>query len=84
MGAKTAKPEHKVAFADVVALMNKHADKITALELLAIAANAVGKMVALQDQRTVTPEQAMKLVADNIEMGNQEAIAALLRSEGRS
>lgn len=45
-----AKPEHEVAYQDLAKLIRKHADKVTSLELLAIGANMIGKLVALQDQ----------------------------------
>lgn len=72
-----AKPEHKIAFDDLIALCNKHADKMTKLELLAVAANMLGKLVALQDQRYVSSEKAMAVVAENIQAGNSEIIASL-------
>ncbi len=76
------KPEHQVAYQDLCALMNKHAASLSPLELLAIGANMLGKLVALQDQRATTPENAMAVVAHNIERGNQEAVEALMASQG--
>lgn len=77
MSVHMAKPEHEVAYQDLVALMGKHADKLTALELLAIGANMVGKLIAMQDQRTTTPAMAMEVVAKNIEFANQDIIRSL-------
>lgn len=37
MNAKFAKPEHEVAYQDLVALVSKHADKLSALDILAVA-----------------------------------------------
>lgn len=82
MGVKIAKPEHEVAFRDICALVNKHAADMTALELLAIAANMVGKIIALQDQRTTTPEMALKVVGENIELGNKQALHEVSRPKG--
>lgn len=82
MAVKLAKPEHEVAYQDLCRLVSTHADKVTALELLAIAANMVGKMVALQDQRTVRPALAMETVAKNIEFGNRQVLDNLLDSQG--
>lgn len=79
-----AKLEHEIAYQDLAALMARHADKMTALELLAVAANLVGKLVAMQDQRKVTPELAMKIVAENLEFGNQQALEQVMQSQGRS
>lgn len=82
MTVHVAKPEHEVAYQDMVALMRRHADKLTALELLAVGANMVGKLVALQDQRTTSPEMAMEVVARNIEQGNKAVLDQLAGSKG--
>jgi hypothetical protein len=57
--------------------VKKHASILTSLELLAVAANMLGKLVALQDQRKVSPLMAMEIVTINIECGNQQAIEEL-------
>jgi hypothetical protein len=78
-----AKPEHEIAYQKLTALVRKQADKgLSTLELLALAANMVGKLVAMQDQRTVTPERALKIVADNVALGNEQAVEALLQTKG--
>lgn len=74
------RPEHEVAYADLCALVNKHAAKLSALELLAVAANMLGKLVAMQDQRAVTPQEAMKVVANNLELGNRQVIEQLSKT----
>ncbi len=78
MSTNIARPEHEVAFQDLSKLLSKHADKLSALELLAVAANMVGKLVAMQDQRTTTPAKAMDVVARNLEIGNRQVLADLL------
>lgn len=82
MSLHQAKSEHEVAYQDLCALVNKHADRLSALELLAVAANMLGKLVALQDQRKVTPAMAMEVVAQNIEHGNQQVLAQIAQSRG--
>lgn len=77
-----ARPEHEVAYQDICALASKHAAKLSSAELLAIAANMVGKMIALQDQRAMTPAEAMEIVANNIEYGNQTVVRNL--AEGKA
>lgn len=77
------KLEHTLAYEDIAALLKRHAGKLTALEVLAVASNMVGKLVALQDQRVVTAEVAMEVVAKNLEIGNQEVLELLMSSEGR-
>ena len=84
MSVHQAKPEHEVAYQDLCALVNKHADKLSAIELLAVASNMLGKLVAMQDQRTVSPAMAMEVVARNVESGNQPVLAQLSQSRGRA
>ena len=78
----TANPEHEIAYQDIVALVRRHAEHLTSLEMLAIAANMLGKLVAMQDQRTVTPAMCMEIVAQNIEEGNRQAVAEVQNSKG--
>lgn len=82
MNYHTAKPEHEVAYRDLCCLIARHKDKMTPLDMLAVAANLVGKIVAMQDQTAVSTEMAMQVVAKNIEHGNQQAIAALSSTSG--
>lgn len=77
MSVHKAKLEHEVAYADICRLVSTHAKSVSALELLAIASNMVGKMVAMQDQRSVTQAIAMEIVAKNIEAGNEQVLAQL-------
>lgn len=78
----TAAPEHEVAYQDICALLNKHAGKLDAIEMLAVAANMLGKLVAMQDQRKFTPAAVMEVVAQNIESGNRQVLAQLTQSRG--
>lgn len=55
---------------------------ISADELLSVLSHTVGQCIAMQDQRKVTPEQALKLVWDNIEAGNKAALSDLLEADG--
>lgn len=82
MSTHLAKQEHEVAYQDLCNLVRKHADDMTSLELLAVAANMLGKLVALQDQRTTTPALAMEVVAKNIEQGNKQVLDQLLQTQG--
>jgi hypothetical protein len=79
-----AKPEHEIAYQEIVQLVNKHAGKLTALEMLAVASNMLGKLVAMQDQRTVSPSMAMEVVALNIEHGNKMVLDQLAQSKGHA
>jgi hypothetical protein len=62
--------------------IGRHADKMTSEEVLAVGANMLGKLLAYQDQRTMTRERAMEIIIQNIEMGNQQAIAEVMNSRG--
>lgn len=75
--------EHHVAYQDLCALMNKHPD-LSALELLAIAANMIGKLMAMQDQRTISSDLAMEVLIKNLELGNQQAVDQLSKSAGNA
>lgn len=79
-----AKAEHEATYQEIVALVSKHAATLKPIELLAIAANMVGKLIALQDQRTTTPDMAMEVVAKNIEKGNEQALREVSNPQGRA
>lgn len=77
-----AAPEHEVAYQDIVALVRKHGEHLSAVEMLAIAANMLGKLCAMQDQRSLTPAMVMEIVAQNVEEGNRQAVANIQQSKG--
>jgi hypothetical protein len=79
---KTASPAHEAAYQDIVDLLKKHAADLEALEMLAVASNLVGKLIAMQDQREVTPAMALQVVSHNIELGNQQAMAQVQETKG--
>lgn len=60
--------------------MRPYADKLGPQGMLAVASAFVGQLVALQDQRTMTPAMAMEIVARNIEGANQEVLSGLSNS----
>jgi hypothetical protein len=73
------KPEHDKFMNDLKAQMP--AD-MPAQDILAVVSQFVGQLIALQDQRQMTPDQAMQVVSQNIEIGNQAAILTLMDTEG--
>lgn len=77
-----AKPEHVVAYDELIALVRRHADKMTALELLAVAANMLGKLIAMQDQRYVSSDRALAIVRENINLGNKQALQEISNPTG--
>ena len=64
-------PEHEVLYNELANLLERFKE-LPKEEVLAVAANMVGKIIALQDQRTMTPERAMAIVERNIEIGNRQ------------
>lgn len=72
-----------------IALMNawkqaigKEGANIPVDQICALASQFVGNLIALLDHRKYTPDMAMQLVAENIEIGNQVAMQDLLNPEG--
>lgn len=84
MSMQMADSKHEVLYQDLCKLCSNHAEKLSAQELLAVAANMLGKLIAMQDQRTMSPALAMEIVAKNIECGNQQVLAQLLKSDGNA
>ena len=73
--------EHVAFMDDMKAVLANHVH-LSAKEMLALASQFVGNLTALQDQRTMTSETVMAIVASNIEIGNQAAIDGVMQSEG--
>lgn len=72
-------------FSDAMkAVYGQFKDRLTPEEMLACAAHLTGVLIALQDQRKVTPGMAMELVAQNIEAGNKEAIDGVMDTKGNA
>ena len=69
--------------ADLKAAIGRH-QQLTPDMMLAGASQLVGNLIALQDQRKMTPEMALALVQSNIEVGNREAMAEVLGASGSS
>lgn len=84
MSKRVAKPEREVFYQDLAQLLGRHGDKVTAEEMLAIGANMLGKLLAYQDQRTMTRERGLEIIIQNIELGNQQAVAEVTNSRGRA
>ncbi len=65
-------------------LVSKHADELSAIEMLAIASNMVGKLLAMQDQRVTSVDLAKETMVRNIEEGNKQVVEQLMASQGRA
>lgn len=83
MKTRAPKPEHVAFMDDLKATLGRHTH-LSGVEMLAVASQFVGNLIAAQDQRRYKPDQVMEMVARNIETGNQEAVSALMRTEGKA
>ena len=70
-------PESEACRQALAAAMRPFADRLGAQGMLAVASAFVGQLIALQDQRVLTPTMAMEIVARNIELANLEVISNL-------
>lgn len=81
MQLNRATDKHEALYQDLIAAMRKH--DLSAIEILAVTANMVGKVLAMQDQTKGDAALYMRIVAANIEKGNQQALAEILKPMGR-
>ena len=84
MKSVPATPEAKACRQAMVEAMRPYVDKLGPQGTLAVASALVGQLIALQDQRVMTPKTLMEIVARNIEAANQDVIAALRDAPGGS
>lgn len=81
MSVRQATPQHEAAYLDLCATLKRH-PQLTPMDMLALTSNLVGKLIAMQDQRKVTRDMAIDVVMQNIERGNQDAIAEVQDTKG--
>lgn len=77
-----AQEQHEQMYQELTGVIRKYTDKMSGAEVLAILSVICGQALALQDQRTMTPERGMKLILANIEAGNQRVLAQLAAVSG--
>lgn len=65
-----ARPEHKALRDEFCAVIGRHENELSPMEMLAVAAQLVGQLIACQDQRRLTRAEAMAIVSANIQTGN--------------
>lgn len=75
---------HQAIYDEINSVLLKHSTNLSALEILAITSQIVGKVLAMQDQRTTTPESAMRTVEENITLGNRQMIEQLNSPRGNA
>jgi hypothetical protein len=74
--------KHEALRSKILAVIDKYADHLSSEEILAVAAFTVGQIIALQDQRELTPAQAMEIVTRNIEAGNESVLREIKSAGG--
>lgn len=82
--SKAIEPKHNELKNDIAGVLKKYEKLLDAQEILAITAQIVGMVIAMQDQKKITPAMAYEVVAQNIEAGNRAIIEDLLNSAGGS
>lgn len=60
--------------------MRAFGDRLTPPEQLAVASYLVGQLIALQDQRTMTPAMAFAIVQANLQAGNEGVVNDLINA----
>lgn len=77
-------PDLQAFRAEVMALLERHAGALPAEHMLACAAQLVGQIAALQDQRRYTGEMAMAIISENIRVGNAAVLANIGATRGNA
>jgi len=73
-----ASDAHRAFMDDMKGVLKTHGEKLSAQELLAVTSQLVGQILALQDQRTMTPKMGLEIIGCNIEIGNAVAMQDIL------
>lgn len=73
---------HRAFRDDLVDLLHKHAGDLRPVEILALAAHMIGQIIAYQDRGNMTADEAMKIIVENISLGNREAMEDLFHTAG--
>lgn len=69
----------------MIDVLRQYQDQMTGLEILAITSYLVGQIIAVQDQRKITPEKAFELVQRNVAQGNRDVVDDFLgQTRGRA
>jgi hypothetical protein len=73
MNTRQTGPEHEALMNALNEVMLANRD-MPLDEMLAVASNWLGRLIAAQDQTKYTPERVMQFVSNNIMFGNKAAI----------
>lgn len=75
-------PAHAIIYQDLIDLIRRHGSEVSALEVLAIAANMVGKLITMQDASLISPELIAAVVQENLCQGSRDALAYFPEPQG--
>lgn len=75
-------PTHAIVYQDLIDLIRRHGSEVSALEVLAIAANMVGKLITMQDTALVSPALVAAIINENICQGSRDALAYFPEPQG--
>lgn len=67
----------------MAALKEQMPPDMPADRILAIVSQFVGQLIALQDEKRFTADQAMQIVSRNIEIGNRAMLLSIVPPEGK-
>lgn len=76
-----ATAEHEAIKGELTDILQRHRD-VDAADVLAIAAQITGMLLALQDRRTMTVERGMAVVMANVEQGNVNMVQQMTGQGG--
>lgn len=83
MAVTISNQQDEITYQELIKFMQKKARKgMSSERLLAVASNLVGKLMALQDQRTMTSERAHEIIVQNIALGNLQIKEQLMNVPG--
>ena len=77
-----ATPEQEITYAQLCEFLRQYGGNLSPQQFLAMVANVLGKVLALQDQNTMTLNDAMAMINKNIIAGNKQALAAMMHTVG--
>lgn len=73
--ARTVEPDYRhVAYLEALKDALKTVPNVPSDQILAVASQYIGMLLALQDMRTMTPQKGLELIMRNIEIGNMMAV----------
>ena len=76
--------DDKSLHADIADLISRHLNPDTKERVLAIAAQVVGQVLAMQNRITMPDKRALDIINLNIEAGYKGAISGLLITKGNA